>query len=372
MITEIRASALPMLRNCAASIVPPTTSISWIDDLPARTGTAAHQVIAHWVREDYPDESVIAGVAGQHEIEDPMELSILSWSGWKCWTEIRHHFPDPQMEIERETTRDGIRVTGHPDLESIVGTQGRILDWKTGWLDTHYKWQLRAYALMMLDRDSSLDSVYACVIRVRDKQLDSWNWRRAEMESWWRQVRDWLQHADEYSPNAKWCRFCRRALECPARLQVLQSGRSLAGVTLDKIADGFDLTTLPADEILSLYHAAKDTVAAAETLLDGVRSAVALSNGRGIEANGEKLVLSLTSPRKITDTKKAMAVLGTWLSPDEILAAARLSVTSVEAAASARAPRGQKTAVKNDVAASLHDAGCIETSVVERLELKRV
>src|SRR5580698_5252470 len=160
-----------MLQNCPASIVPPAVKVNTIPDEAARLGTACHEVLQKWVRDGQPYESIIPAAATALGLEDPGELSILAYTGWKCWLEIRHHFPEPAMEVARETTRDGVTLTGHADIESVVGTQGRILDWKTGRLDMDHEWQLRCYALLMLDRDSSLTEVYAAVVKVRDKIL---------------------------------------------------------------------------------------------------------------------------------------------------------------------------------------------------------
>jgi hypothetical protein len=370
---NIRSSSLPLLKLCPASIVPPEHKVVTIPEDAAITGTGGHKVLQHWVQAGAPDVNVIGAVAAELDIEDAEELGILCWMGWKCWLEIRHHFPQPALEVARETTRDGVTLTGHADIESVVGTQGRILDWKTGRLDMDHQWQLRAYAKLLLDNDRSLTDVYAAVCKVRDKRLEAWTWTREEIQQWWQIAFAALNHTDEFRPDAKWCRYCKRALECPARRQILSTGAALLHSTTGYIAEGWDLAAASPEQLHAIYSAAKDANVAAEIILDAVKSAVAMAPDGQIQHDGMALRLAVTNPRKIADTAKAVAVLSQgYLSHEEILAAAKLSITKIEDAVGSHAPRGQKKDAKAAVGQALADAGCIEASVSERLELRRI
>jgi len=72
-----RASSLPMLQNCPASIVPPAVKVNTIPDEAARLGTACHEVLQKWVRDGQPYESIIPAAATALGLEDPGELSRL-------------------------------------------------------------------------------------------------------------------------------------------------------------------------------------------------------------------------------------------------------------------------------------------------------
>jgi hypothetical protein len=159
------------------------------------------------------------------------EVKRLCWTAWRLWETVEPHIDadGPSVEAALEFERDGVRLTGHPDVRAgMLDGRRLIVDFKFGYLDLDFEPQLRAYAWLDMQTNDA-DETYACIIKARSSELIPYSFTLAELDRWFARLADRLKRQDEYTPGQH-CRFCPRSHECPGRAAELRHAGTVLGV----------------------------------------------------------------------------------------------------------------------------------------------
>lgn len=371
---ELRASSLPLVAACPASWadggIPIDTS-----GPEARLGTAVHAALALALGgggacSEAADVSALAVSAAKINDVDPGETVHLALNGWHAFHDhLAPHFPDRKTEWFMAHRFGEVQLTGHVDVLSVADGMVRVLDWKTGYADGSHRDQVRAYALLALQRYPECDRAFAAVVKLRDKVADCETYTRQELSDWWAQFVQQAADTTVYRPGPA-CTFCRRGPTCPAKTAALQQAVSA-------LMDEDELVVVPANLTGEQYCRLLDRARMLESLCadvrEGVKRRVAEAGGRLATEDGRELVLVETERRTIracrTSAVQITSLLGSAEDWDGCLT---ISKTAVETAVRKAAPRGQGAARVRELMESLEKAGCIDTTTTQRLEVKRV
>ena len=357
---QTRCSALPLTMACAASTVQDGPRVSG-DAYAADLGTAAHFVLLARIEGRDVDSSLIAMLHGV-ELEELERM--VAW-GWNAWQKVRHLFPEPTCEVPLHYAEDGLTLTGHADVVSIVEREGRILDLKTGRLDADHSQQLAGYGLL-LTAANEIDSVYCMTIRVREQQAEGYRWTREELSAWWDGLTEHLKDRDTFRPG-RHCQYCPRGVTCPAKTALL---RQHCGALLEQPEE----FTLPADPLIigQLFDRAKLVTRAAETIIDLVRAEVANRGGRIPIGDGRELV-QLEQERRSIDYRLGRDILESALGPDGLEKCTNHTInkSKVESEVKALAPARQNGKAVAALMDDLDRMGAIKTATIQRLEVRR-
>ncbi len=369
-MTCYRSSKMDLLTQCPAAQQEPAVKMLH-DDSDAALGSAVHGVLfglpdkPGWIETDPADE-MIALCAASFCVPEP-EITPLAWQAWKRWLAVRDYFPDPTCEVEMVSVLpDGSTLTGHADVLSL--TKGpRILDLKTGFLDSDHDEQLRAYAWLALQEHRDADQCYTMVLRVREGTTDGRAYERGELDAWAKRLVQRLAQKDAYHPG-RWCGYCPRAHECPARTALMQQVRG-------DLADVIDGELTPQDRPGAFWQnalvGAKMLEQLAGQIRDQARAAVVAAGGVLPAEPGWELQLNEVVQRKIAFDRGWELLSKRGLCTPEVRAAMTIPRDEVEAAVKATAGRGMKGRAVSELLDALDDAGAIRRIAVPRLEVRR-
>ena len=368
----IRASALPRIMACPESLTAPDILIETTSP-EARMGRAVHAVLADVVRGGLEAVPELEPYAAKHAVTDLDELRMLSWAGVNAWGALREEI-DPQLIEERlEGTVSGIALSGHADIigQTIDEETGEVLpvvaDWKTGYLETDYLDQLRAYlslAWSTINRDASAGK--AIVIWLRERRLEVVDVTSEDLAAWERDLAARLAHPT-FGPGEH-CTYCGRALECPARSQIVRS------VVAD-LSDGEAPGALTPERLAGLYPRVKLVKRALDLYDTALREAV---EAAGQLSTGDGRVLTLEDQRRETVLfERAATALALHLDmlPTDLRAALEDDITvskkAIEDLAAARADRGLKGKARAEVTTMLREDGAMKATEFKRLVCKK-
>lgn len=185
--------------------------------MPGRIGDACHAVYARLIHIEATQDDIEEAILSESTAHaaDPQEVRFLTHWGLDHWKQIKHEFPDPITEAELTAPLPGDRweLKGHPDVISIVGTQGRVLDYKTGRSPGDYINQLLAYAYLITSNDPNVEEVRVTQLDVRSSKVHTQTFQRADVERWGGYYRDRLE--DGQYRIGEHCGLCPRRGECP-------------------------------------------------------------------------------------------------------------------------------------------------------------
>jgi hypothetical protein len=371
-----RASALPRELACPASHVEPdeTLAIPLVDGgEDADLGSAVHEVLALWIANGRMEEKIHE--ASQHWGVDSEDVAKLSWTGWRLWQSLERFFPSPTAEVGMgpEHACASVVFTGHIDLVSIDAgvRQLRLLDWKTGYLDTDFTSQLKAYGWLALRRWPHLESVYACTVRIRAGEIDGNLWSREELDLWAAESAARLANPG-YSPGSH-CRYCPRRLGCPAIASYLrQAAWSL--LSTEEFGGAWSETGITSPQTMAdMLDHIKSLEAVMENVKSAIKDAVAAASGRLETDDGRELVLSRQERRKIAATPASHKILTTigGMTEDEWYQVLTVGKTKTKEIVKSHAPRGSKGTAAKEVIDALSESGQLSTQFIEKLEIRR-
>lgn len=355
---ELRCSSLPRIALCPQSQHAPAIRIEGEDDA-ARLGTAAHIIAAHLVKGMRPLYGETVAIAHEHKV-DPDELQILARQTEQCWDSLAEMFPVPVVEAElSHTDWDlGITLSGHPDVFSIVGTQARVPDFKTGRMIDDHDAQLKGYGWLLMRSYSELTDFWGATVHVRQGKLgDPVIMTRAELEAWFQELADAVRQ-DFYRPSIEACRYCPRRFECPARLSMLQSE---AGALIGLDHEGVKLAWQNDAALRQGVIAAKHLKSVCENYLSAAKTEAILRGGvPGLEIRTEE---------RRTLKSSAWGPLVEQIGLDRVQEAAKLSKSKIEQAIRDIAPKGCKGKLVKETLDRLEAEGHLEVSAIEKLEV---
>ncbi|GIW81468.1 MAG: hypothetical protein KatS3mg105_3275 [Gemmatales bacterium] len=361
----LRCSSLPLYATCPAAAQPTTLPFKSGGDA-ADLGSAVHDVVVkRIIGQRGPDD--LADAADRYGVEIE-ELSRLVYLSWRRWEEMAEFFPSPKtVDLNDDPWRfvdkpAGVELTGHPDIYSLCGNEVRLLDLKTGRLDTSAEQQLRGYAFLAVHR-FEVDAVYACALHSRQGIVEGWRWDTADLLQWWTELKKEIKFA-AYNPGRQCC-YCPRATVCPAHSRLVQF--SIASLT-----EG--IPSLPEDPqkrgriLAEVLDRAKLVESACQMAREAVRAEVAAAGGRLETDDGRELVLSQRTKTEI-DFGLGEEILRQAVG--DLSECVKVSKTEVEKAVKAKAPRGAKMQAAEKLIAQLGEAGALRETVYDVLDIKR-
>ena len=356
---QLRCSGLPLALACAPSLTPPTVRIA-NDDAAARLGTSTHTVVSALIRGEPWDVQSVADADGV----DGEQLGMLVALAMKAWKSIKHYFPDPLTEYEMRHEADGIELTGHADVVAMrMGTVYGV-DFKTGFADVDHSQQMMGYGFLAL-QESQAASVRWAVVHVREQEITWCHWTRDELNGWWHRLVNHVRAAETYRPG-RWCGYCPRANECPARGQMVRQ-------QAEALSDWAHWPTKPNDlELGQLYDRAKQVEQMASFALDYVRATVQARGGNGIGISGNRALVLREQTRREIDYRLAAEFIKETLGEDALAECSSIDKASMDQAVKQRAGRGQKTAALYEHYIGLTARGAVTTKTITKLECKHV
>ncbi|MGH9806130.1 MAG: DUF2800 domain-containing protein, partial [Terriglobia bacterium] len=361
----------PLYLSCAAAAHPEGPEVD-SSDPSARMGTAVHSVLGIAIANpsEYSTGNGVADLAGTfaaiHDA-DADEVRILCRQAWRCWEQLREHFPNPASETYGEALFPGagVRLTGHIDVFSLGDDEARILDWKTGFAgEGDHTGQLKGYGVLGLRKNPDIQTVRACLVRVREQTADWFAWTREELEEWGAGLAERLSAVKpRYSPG-KHCGYCPRQLECVPRVVYMRN----AVLALDALP--VNPETLTGTQCTELLDRARLVESICADVRDIIKARVAAAGGMMLADDGRELVL-IDQERKAIDPVAGWPVLRQHLAEDQIRGCATLAKGKVEGAISDSAPRGRKGKLVAEVLGELDQAGALVRTTIQRLEVRR-
>jgi hypothetical protein len=347
---EIRCSSLDRALACPASITPPAIRIEG-DRGPAELGTDVHARIAGHILGHEPRDI--------HRSEEEEELFDATL---RCWEKIKHWYPDPVCEQALDRMDNGLALTGHPDLVSGPHDgELRILDWKTGRLESDCIEQMRGYAFLSLYEREGVERVTVQVVRPRQRKAVGYPlpgqpaWTYEYLRAWWdRLVERLTTEQDRYTPGPH-CQHCPRRFECPARQQMVSS---YVSEILEN--DGGSPPT-QGEKLVRAYEVARMLEKVAADVRGFVKDQITLTTGQLVEGERMQLTLAEKPRRTITEADLAIKVLSEFAPEDQFQSACKLGIGDAEKVLSNAAPRGLKKKLILEAMRALDHAGLIET-----------
>ena len=362
----VRASRLPLLPLCPASIVPPVVVIDTTGP-EARLGTAVHECLALAVL----GKTWNARDTAARQRVDVAEVEELVWSALHVWERILCLFPAPQTEVEYvlDNAARRVRLTGHVDLVSAPAERPSelcLLDWKTGRVDTDYAEQLRGYAYLALHHHPHVKTVRAIVVWIRLGSTDWHVWTWDELDKWWTGRLETLTTEREvYRPGVH-CGQCPRGHECPARASLLRTALDLLTSLVSFGPDRGRACGMIHDRVKLLEEILEQT-------RQQIRAEVVAAGGVLPTGDDRELRLVQQERREIVPTLAWKILQEEGITEEHLLAeCASLSKGAVERAVMARAPRGQKAGAVKNLLDRLDVAGALVSHVTARLEMHRI
>ena len=359
-MTSIRCSSLPLVSACAAASIPPAVRIEPPRG-PADLGSAFHDCMAAVVSGQPYDLDTIANL--WHV--DPEQLRpMVGWARARWADTFAEMFPAASVEVPMSYCDDDLTLTGHSDIGSVLPSEIRVGDWKTGWLDVDPIDQLRGYAFLSLMAHSELpdiDSVYVLKIDVRHQYAEPRRFHRAELLDWWTWLKSHAKETTLYRPGPH-CGRCPRALECPAHATALRHlSQSL-------------VTATPTD---SLRGASPDDLAQTVLLarMFEKRIEAFLKSAKAhVEAHGGQFgpLFLRDENRPWIDVARAWDVLTDALGQDTLRDLLSDSKGDLLDAFAANAPPRGKGAAKQALIARLEEAGALVRNTIQKLEVRNV
>jgi len=312
----------------------------------------------------------------------------------RAWGALAKYFEQPRVEvvlesdlIQCEDGKNEVRIIGTADvLSPIGGADAIVLDWKSGYIDDGYHQQMAGYAYSAWcaigKPEESKISVVVVFLRHRYHRVVQFTADR---------LREWeydlthnvLASQDKYQPG-KQCRFCELYATCSAR-------RHEVGGTLDAMMFGsaaqdenFRRWLEEATAVLAgLTEQNKDQTIVGEVvtkLLYRVRLAAqciedcksllraAVERVGPIPLHGATSLVVREVNVRTLDSAKAITVLRSRLSDDQICQAMKLSLPTVLSTYAKQYARGQKRDAREQLEKELEEAHAISIGVRKRME----
>ncbi len=370
---ELHASRLPLAFKCPSSIDhKPGEILIDTPGEPARLGVATHEAISKRITTGaMPSIDALATV---HQC-NLGELYRLSDSARRAWEDIEGHYPEALVEQEGYCRlTNGWALVGTIDLLQDFEPGGiRVLDWKTGRVESDYMPQLFGYILLAEQIFSmTAQTAEATVVYVRNRWSKTVLLDASMITDWKRRlVKHVIEKVGTYSPGDH-CTYCPRYAACP--------GRAKLATAISK-----DIGAAGVLELIKAGHLTK----AGQKLIKGLAKLRAL---KALVAKGESVVRDILSqhgplPCPTDDDPERVLYLDTYevrsivdpaaalerlvadggLTRSEAMACCDMSRTKVGDAVAKKAERGQKGAARKGVTRILEEHGLIATSTRKRV-----
>lgn len=377
MRKTIRASSLPRIMACPASMQVPEIVISTSSPV-ADMGTAVHAVMADIITQRLDSVPDLESYITRYDV-DRDELRFLAWRGFNIWTQFRDRLEPESVKCEEEHTwdvsfRDRVRLSGHIDVYAKMTDSDTIvvIDWKSGYNERNYVDQLMGYAYLIWP---CFPPPVTCSESFKIKIITAWmrsgKWdvldvSSKDLDTFEKRLRGALLNTERaYSPNDEHCVYCPRALECPARAQLIQS----AAHSLTLMGDGDTTALTDRQKLAMVYDQSKMLERALELYGTALRTTIQ-DNGPLELSDGRVLTLQSNTRDTIHFEDATVSVLTEYLGVSSALGvmeelgpgAVTVKKKALLDAVSKIAPRGSKSDAKKRVLEDLNSAGCVTTT----------
>lgn len=363
----VRCSSLPRIMRCPASELSDLVKGSPDTDEEAGTlGQVVHDLLRDYVsgRTCDPHSAAIA-----HDL-DPDDVAPLFHVGVRLWRErLKNLFPAAVIE-ERDTRHlgGGVTITGQTDLDSAVDDEARILDWKSGRVDSDHRHQMMGYASLALSRTPEAKRVVAVVVWLRTQEADIYEVTADEVREWERSVVARLSSWDgEYHPGPA-CTYCPRQLDCPGRSALVR--RSIDAFVSEEAREErhANLSNLTPDQILSIYDRCALVDKAVKSMKFAIREHVA---ELGEVVGAERRIKLTEIKRREVDASAAWDVLLDEVPDGKLAECIDVKLTAVENCVAKAAGKGNGAKAKRALAERLKAAGAVTIKPQKRLTVSK-
>ena len=299
---EVHPSELPSAFGCPQSIRPTSPSID-SDMAMANVGTAVHACLAsraNGIDPDFAAAARSAGIGDVHEIESLYDTGVPWLDNLIAAGNLGNMHTRVETPLKMEIERHGleIRLLGTADLLQLDQAEHRafVIDWKSGWKDKDFWWQMAAYALLTFEACPWCEKVTAMIGWLRTGEMESFTFTR---EQHYDMIRDGIAsmlRSDGYVTGSQ-CLTCQRRHDCEARNDVVRTQVSaLATINAGDVSK--KLTDLTPDERGNLYHRLRIAEQALGSIKAGIRSLV--ESGESVRvAKDRELELKTTNRKEV-------------------------------------------------------------------------
>lgn len=298
----IHPSQLPTMMDCPQSVRIQGTPVD--DDMTAANlGSAVHYALAKMAR--WGDAPGFAGIA-KHWGVDADEVEKLYNVGLPWLTRLiaqgqlggMHTLVEKTLRREANFPETGrVGIVGTTDLLQLDEAKKRafVPDWKTGWKDRDYYWQMAGYAALVFWNYAWCDEVTAMIGWLREGQMESYTFTRDEHLPMIQERITQALRSNNYVVG-KQCLTCQRRHECDARNQVVRSTmKAMTPGEGDVVAELLDMDP---EERGDWYNRVDITEQACKTMKQAFRKLV--EDGEEVDiGNGMMLTLEPQTRREI-------------------------------------------------------------------------
>lgn len=368
-IDKPHCSKLDRIFACPGSILP-SDAPKEAGGPDAIMGRAKHEALACIpLGADPPTDEIAAKYAVDR---DEIELAVRL--GRKAWAEVGPYFPRPRVERPVGSsvcvgTSDVVQIIHAPVSESCLDYDRsapplalRVADWKTGWARGTHPYQLRGYALGLVEEFGwPSNGVVSCFeIHTSHQQTITTNLGRADLKQFSSELAQIIEIAEKDPSKLEYragnhCNFCLHFASCEVR----ESWARGAVTSLIAVDRGALITREMIGEAYGKFQAAERACAQFKRLVEAALEdgPIPLPDGRQIayiESEREKIAMG---PAIRALVRSGRVDCG----EDEDTLKGDLSKKALDAWAKGNAPKGGKAALMRKVMAELRDADAIRT-----------
>ena len=361
----LRCSSLPMYLACAHSQDEEPLQIEAYN-AASDLGTAVHDAMRSIVKGLPVDVQVLAL---RHGV-DAKDLGPLVAFGYKAWNggedqePLRDAYPLPETEVTVEVQLERLRLTGHIDLLSVIGVQGRLLDWKSGRKESSdYYAQLLGYAVCLL-LGRGLAEVVATVVWLRSQTVETYRFTRDEAYAF-------VDRLVTHRRNGRYrhgehCGYCPRSHDCEALVAIARRDAAIFSE-----ADVEQLVREAAPEALvDGRRRLKVIEAFSKSYEDALRRRIR-AEGPLDAGDGKMLALVEENGKREIHAAKAWPVVQPLLedmSEEQLNGVLTISAASLDEVVAKRAGKGKGAAAKRALRAELEVAEALTQGTVQKLK----
>jgi hypothetical protein len=334
----------------------------------AEMGTRIHEALE--VRDPSALQSEQEHEIYERMLNDELEVFEQLFHGSETVTILREHRLTLDLPAVKTPT------FGTADIVAYDGPVGLSLDYKTGVSkidDVRENWQAKAYTVGMFQMFPFLERIHFVFLVPQRGEILADYFTRDELPRLVQEISDVIRVAEATRP--KWdngtpdieelgpstnCRFCRHEDRCPALGAVAVAvARKYNPLGLPE--GPIDSTNLDDPAVLGKMFVVAKIL---EDWASGIKRKAVLLAESGVEFEDLKL-RSMGSLKKTVDNN-ALAELGMQhgLTPQEIIAAANLTMNQLSEAIGSKAARGMKTSAIRSFEEDAIDRGIVEIGPV--------
>lgn len=369
---ELRCSGLPLAFLCGGAVRPDGLGINETN-AAATVGTAVHEGLARLVETGRVDWTGVPELASKHNIPAELvpELRMLIAQGAKLWAEVKESFPNASAESEFIYEGDGVRVTGHVDAISIRGNVARILDHKTGRLDSKYTEQALGYCALVMLAEPDLQEATCAVLWIRDQEIEQYTMRRADVEPWLERLETEVVNWNGVYRPGNHCDHCPRRYVCPARNAMMRADLAiLLDCDVEQLGAESSLATAEPDRVLEVTERLARFAKMDARWRAALRAHV--EKHGDIVGASHRLTLQQSEKRRLDVINTFPVLEAAGFDAEDFAQVIEISASQAEKIVAKRAEKRKGAAAVRELQAQLEAADAVKTSTITSLVVRRV